>query len=117
MLILSSILENITSRKDRTWKLVFGTNELNPEQVSELSKAANNYIFLALKVDEFKSEEIGILSELESGMDDNSKTQSQRIKSVLYLLWKQNNEGFEKFDSFYKHKTEQYIDHLKSKIE
>jgi hypothetical protein len=39
MLILSAILENMTSRKDKTWKIVFGSNELTPEQIHELSTA------------------------------------------------------------------------------
>ncbi len=117
MLILSTILENLTSRKDRTWKVTFSTNELTPDQVKELSIALNKFIFLALKIDEFKSTEVSILSDMESGMDDNSKTQSQRIKAVLYKLWTQNREGFDQFDSYYKSKTEKYIDHLKSKIE
>lgn len=117
MLIITSILENLTSRKDKTWKLTFGTNEISPDQVRELSKALDKFIFLALKVDEFKSTELSVLSELETGLDDNAKTQSQRIKSVLFILWKQKNEGFSDFDSFYKSKTEKYIEYLKGKIE
>lgn len=44
------------------------------------------------------------------------KTQSQRIRNVLYLLFEQNNEGFKTFDTYYKSKTELYIEHLKAKI-
>ena len=117
MLILNTILENLTSRKDRTWKLTFSTNELTPDQVKELSIALNKFIFLALKIDEFKSTEVTMLSDLESGMDDNAKTQSQRIKAVLYKLWNQNTEGFDQFDTYYRSKTEKYIEHLKGKIE
>jgi hypothetical protein len=117
MLIINTILENLTSRKDRTWKLTFGSNELSPDQVKELSKALDKFIFLAMKVDEFKSAETEILNELETGLEDNTKSQSQRIKAVLYLLWKQNKEGYEMFDAYYKFKTEKYIEHLKAKIE
>lgn len=116
MLIVSGILENITSRKDHTWKLVFGTNELTPEQVSEIARALDKFVFIGLKVDEFKSAETEIIENLETGVDDNAKTQSQRIKSILYLLWKQNSEGFD-FDSYYRSKTEKFIEHLKSKIQ
>jgi hypothetical protein len=31
-------------------------------------------------------------------------------------LFTQNNEGFEKFDSFYIHKIEQMVEHFKSKL-
>jgi len=46
----------------------------------------------------------------------NNKTQSQRIRSVLYLLHQQDAEGFKSFDEYYKSKTEKYIEHLKSKL-
>ena len=44
------------------------------------------------------------------------KTQGQRIRNVLYILFTQDNEGFTDFDSYYKNKTEKYINHLKTKI-
>ena len=117
MLILTSILENITSRKDNTWKLVFGTNELSPDQVTEIAKALNKYLFLGIKTDEFKTAETEILDSLESGYDDHQKTQSQRIRAVLFKLYSQNNEGFTSFETYYYSKTEKFIEHLKSKIE
>ena len=117
MLILTAILENLSSRKDRTLKLTFGTQELSPDQVTQLYAALDKFIFVALKVDDFKSNEMKILSDLQSGYEENSKSQSKRIQSVLFILWNQNNEGFVDFDAYYKFKTEKYIDHLKSKIE
>ena len=117
MLVTPALFENMSSRKDKTWKLVFGTNELTPEQIHELSTALNQFVFLAMKTNEFKNAEKNILDSLDTDFEDKGKTQSQRIKSVLYLLWKQNNEGFSEFEPFYKHKTEKYIEHLKNKID
>jgi len=117
MLIIPTVLENLTSRKDKTWKLTMGTQELTPDQVRELSIALNRYIFTAIKVDEFRSEEKDTLDQLESGFEETGKTQSQRIRAVLFLLWKQDNKGFTEFDTYYKHSTELYINHLKTKIE
>jgi len=117
MLILSTVLENITSRKDRSWKLTFGTQELLPDQVKGLSLALDKFIYLALKVEDFKSEEIKLLDEAKAEYDDTSKSQAQRIRSVLFILWKQGNGGYEDFELYYKHHTEKIIEHLKSKID
>jgi len=94
-----------------------GTQELSPDQVRELSKALNQFIFTALKVDEFKVKEREMIEELKSGYESKGKTPSQRIRSVLFLLWEQDRQGYDTFDAYYVHKTEQYIDHLKSKLD
>lgn len=47
----------------------------------------------------------------------SGKTQSQRIRGVLYKLFEQNNEGFKDFEVYYRAKTELYIEHLKTKIQ
>jgi len=117
MLILQTILENLTSRKDGTYKLTFGTQELSPDDIKEVAGVLNKFCFLGIKADEFKSTEIEILSQKEASEFDDNKTQGQRIRAVLFKLYSQNNEGFNNFDSFYKSKTEKYIEHLKSKIE
>jgi len=117
MLIIPTVLENLTSRKDGTWKITLGSNELLPDQVKELAAALNKFIFTAIKVDEFRSEEKDTLDQLESGFEETGKTQSQRIRAVLFLLWKQDNKGFTEFDTYYKHSTELYINHLKTKID
>lgn len=116
MLIIISELENISTRRDRTWKLVFGTQELAPDQVAELSRAQNKAVYLALKIDEFKTAETEILESMESGYEERGKTQSQRIRAVLFKLYTQNNEGFTSFENYYQVKTEKYIEYLKGKI-
>lgn len=44
------------------------------------------------------------------------KTPSQRIRAVLFLLWKQEGEQGT-FDAFYNAKCEKIIEHLKSKLD
>ena len=117
MLILQTIMENLTSRKDNTFKLVFGTQELTPDDVKELAQCLNKFCFIGLKTDEIKSAELEILAKQEAGLEDNAKSQSQRIRAVLFILYSKNNEGFASFDTFYKAKTEKYIEHLKNKID
>ena len=116
MILFPAILENITSRKDRTWKITLGTNELTPDQVLGLSGYLNKFCFAALKSDEFKSKEIETVENLKSDFEDTGKSPAQRLRNVLFILYKQDQEGYTMFDDYYKHKMEGFIEHLKGKI-
>lgn len=48
--------------------------------------------------------------------DVNTKTPSQRIRAVLYILFNQDNEGMDDFEVYYRNKLEKYIEMLKGKI-
>lgn len=47
---------------------------------------------------------------------NEGKTQSQRIRFILYRLWQKNSEGLE-FEVYYKQKTDKYIEFLKKKLD
>ena len=106
-----AIITGIRSKADRSLGLSVNTPELNPQEKAlffELQKL--NIELTILPLDEQKIEDYQIDTDL------NQKSQSQRIRSVLFLLWKQNSEGLE-FNEYYKDKTEKYIEHLKSKLD
>lgn len=113
-IILPATIENITTRKDKTVKITIGTQELSQGKAGELFTLLNNLAVVYISPKEISQNELDQVDKLDPEME--GKTQSQRIRSVLYLLFNQNNEGFKDFDSFYKSKTEKYIEHLKSKI-
>lgn len=117
MLIVPAILERIATRKDKTVSLSFGTQELNIEQISELYKNVQSYVFLAIKGDLFKTQEKEILEGIETDYSDNTKTHSQRLRNVLFVGWKQHNEGYTDFKDYYYFKMEKLIEHFKSKLE
>lgn len=45
------------------------------------------------------------------------KTLSQRIRAVLYVLYKQKGGELESFRDFYEHWQTKWLEHLKSKLE
>lgn len=57
------------------------------------------------------------MDELDSLEADNPKTQSQRLRGVLYRLWQNKPEGFSDFKQYYKWKTDRIIQHLKDQID
>ena len=116
MLILPGIIENLTTRKDRTWKLTIGSNELTPEQAAELVKLNQEFCYVALKRDAFKSRDLEIIAGIQSEFEFRDKPPAQRQRAVLYRLWECNNEGYSDFQLYYNFHMEKIINHLKSKL-
>lgn len=113
-LLISTYVENITTRKDKSVKITLGTQELSPSKAGELFTLLNSLAVTYISPKEISQKEIDQVDKIDPEFE--GKTQSQRIRSVLFKLFSQSPEGFKDFDAFYKSKTEKYIDHLKSKI-
>lgn len=113
-LILSTYVENISTRKDKSVKITLGTQELSPGKAGELFTLLNQLAVAYISPKSISQGEIDQVDKLDP--DIEGKTQSQRIRNVLYILFTQESEGFKDFDSYYKNKTEKFIEHLKGKI-
>ena len=114
-ILLGCTVENITTRKDHSVKITLGTQELSQGKAGEIfnmmNKLAAVYISPKETVDQ---KEISQVDKID--VEFNGKTQSQRIRNTLYILFSQDSEGHNEFDTYYKAKTEMYIGHLKTKI-
>lgn len=114
--ILACEVEKISTRADGTLAIGLGTPELSPAVVAELFGYRKKLMAVYLSPKELiDQKEINQVDQLDPDLP-NKKKQSQRIRDVLFILFKQSSEGFKDFDSFYHSKTEMYIEHLKSKI-
>lgn len=114
-LLIAGQIENATTRKDRTIKLTIGTQELAPDKTASLFSLVHNVCAIYISPKEIiPQRELDQVDQLDPEFE--GKTQSQRIRSVLYKLFSQNKEGFKDFDTYYHSKTELYIEHLKGKI-
>jgi len=113
-LLLSTLVESIATRKDGTVKIILGTQEMSPMKAAELFGLMNKMAVTYLSMKDINQAEIDQVDKLDPEFD--GKTQSQRLRNVLYRLYEYAPEGFKDFDSFYKHKTEKIIEHLKSKL-
>lgn len=117
MLIIPSTIEAISTRRDNTIKIVVGTQELSPEKEAELFRHKNKLGFIAFKEASFQPDEVKLLTNIGDSVENIGKTPSERIRNVLFILFNKNKEGYSNFDSFYKAKTEMYIEHLKKQID
>ena len=112
---LAVIMEGVRTRKDRSLAVTLGTQELSPNQAGQLVEMTGK--LCAVYITEKESIPQEVIDQVdEADIDLPGKSQSQRIFSVLFVLFKQDPEGFENFNQYYHAKTEKIINHLKSKI-
>ena len=116
MILISGIIETLTSRKDKTIKISFGTQELNPNQLADLFRLNQSYCYFGIKEEPFTKEESEIIDNLKADLD-NLKTPSQRLRGILYRNFEQNNKGFKDFNQYYISEMEAICNHFKSKLD
>jgi len=116
MIIIPAILESFRSLKDRTYKVVYETSELSPEQIVGINSSLGQAGYLAFKNSPFKQQEKELLNSLEADFEDKRKTPGQRLRGVLYRLWEQEPEGYEDFSRYYEFHMEKIITHFKNKL-
>lgn len=116
-ILCAAQLDGYSPRKDRTIGLRFVTQEMSALEVANVHEMLDGFGYLYFKSEHaLTKSEIEELDALETDLVDNGKTQSQRIRAVLYRLWEADNEGHDDFKLYYKFKTEQIITWLKSKL-
>lgn len=116
MILLAGQIESISTRKDKTLKVTIGTQELNPNQASEVFGLSQQFCYIGMKAEPFKKEETELLDSLKSDLE-YQKTPSQRLRAVLYKIYEQDNKGYNDFGTFYAAEMERIIEHYKTKIE
>lgn len=117
MIILGTLLDGIRTLKDRTLKITFETNELNPQELLGLMECVNQYGYLCFKKEPFTESEKKIIEEMKSDYNERGKSSAQRLRSVLYLMWKQNPEGFDSSIKHYEHHMEIILNQYKNNLD
>jgi hypothetical protein len=115
MITLPAIIEEPRMLKDKTVKISLAFQEQTPEVMAEVFRLCGSYGFVAIKEENFLPSELEAMDDLKA--DAIGKSPSQRLRAVLYLLWKQDDEGFRDFGSYYHWRVERVIDFYKSKLD
>jgi hypothetical protein len=116
LITLPAIIEGVSTRKDKTVRVTIGTQEMTPATAAQLFSMANQYAYVAIKVEEFLGEDMAALDDLSTEGEPN-RTPSKRLRSVLYVNWKQDPEGYEDFRNYYLYKMERIIEHFKGRLD
>ena len=116
MISLPVILEGVASRADKSWKLIFGTQEITPEEVANIASMQQNICYLAINPNPFTSKELEIIKNTKAELADTGKSHSQRLRGVLYVAWEADPLGYENFHDYYIIQMDKIINHFKSKL-
>jgi hypothetical protein len=114
-LLLAAYVENITTRKDKTIKLTLGTQEMSPAVAGEVFRLLNQLTACYISPKAIGQMEIDQVDKVDPEI--SGKSQSQRIRNVLYRCWEQDNEGYKEFNNYYQFKTDAIVDHYKAKLQ
>ena len=115
-IITAGQLDGYQRRKDRTVSVRFITQEKTSAEVAEIDQMVDTFGVLYFRgEDTFNRDEVEELDAIELDLYDEPKSQSQRLRNVLYKVWEQHKEGT--FKEFYRHETERIIQHYKNKLD
>lgn len=102
---------NLNPRADRSWKLTFETRELSGEEVKILADNFQSEGWLVFSPNEIKTVDMP-----KGDADSGAKSQSQRLRDVIFIMWKQRG-GKGDYETYYRTQLERLIEHIKSKLE
>jgi hypothetical protein len=119
LLTIPCAIESVATRKDKTIRVVIGTQELSPAQMTELmSQWIGGIGVMAFKGEQFNYNDEEMLNSLKiDAAELGGKTPSQRLRSSLYVLFEHNNEGHQDFNTYYQSMMERFIDMVKKRID
>lgn len=119
LLLIPCAIESVSTRRDKTLKVVIGTQELSPAKAAELlNQWASGIGVMAFKGESFSFNDEEMLKSIKIDAEEmGSKTPSQRLRSCLYVLFERNAEGHQDFNSYYASMMEKFIEMVKKRID
>jgi|SRR3990167_1592230 len=108
-----AVITSIRSKVDKSLGLSIETPELSTEEkVAFMNLQGLNVSLKIEPTDEESTETLEVTSETEP------KTRSQRLRGVLFVLWKQNyTEKYATFTDFYNSKMDTWIEDIKKLLD
>jgi hypothetical protein len=122
MIIKLTTLNRLSRKADKSVSITFTTAmEQTSEEYLNLDRLFQKDCILAIKEgdSQFKDVELNDLDSIDLDIYDNKKSQSQRIRNVLWKIQEQElkrEPTHEEFKEYYRIKTEQLIEHFKNKL-
>lgn len=114
-MLLASIVENVSTRRDGTIKLTLGTQEISQGKAGELFTMQNKIVALYISPKDSIPQKVMDMVD-QADVDLPGKTKSQRQRAVLYRIWELDKEGHKTFESYYAAKMEAHINELKEHL-
>lgn len=111
-------LDGYSRRKDKSVSLRFITQEKTSEEIKQIDELCDTFGVLYYKGESsLNKEEIADLDNVGLDLYDKKKTQSQRLRNVLYKVHEMNGGSKSGFADWYNVETEKIINHYKQKLD
>lgn len=104
-------LEGVKDNKDRSCRLTFETRELENSEFTALRDIRGQEGWLVFALNEIQEAEIP-----KQQAEKGTKTPSQRLRAVLFILWKQEKSELD-FETYYASRIESIIEKVKLKLQ
>ena len=119
LLLIPCAIESVATRRDKTLKVVIGTQELSPAKAAELFNQWTAGVgVMAFKGETFNYNDEELLKSIKIDAEEmGSKTPSQRLRSCLYILFERNPEEYQDFNSYYLAMMDKFIEMVKKRID
>ncbi len=108
---VASILTRVSSTADGGMGISFHTNELNAEEKVNVMGFHNKSGWLLFSPNPIEESDIPTKM-----AETGSKTASQRLRAVLFLIWDKSDKE-RTFDQFYADRMEMIIDKMKERLD
>ena len=115
-ILFDATLEGISTRVDKTIKVTLGTQEMDSKQAMGLFEMRSKFIKVLFSDSAIEQKEVEAVNSLELKDTSKIKSNSQRLRNTLYLLWQQSG-NVSKFDDYYNGSMNTIIEHFKSKLQ
>lgn len=110
---VGATMEGVSTLKDGGVSLRFHTQELSNEDKTLAFNFQQGFGWLLFQEQDYKADEL----ELDQIRKDTAgKSPSQRMRSVLYLLYKQSGQSVP-FENYYGQQMERILDQLKDRLD
>ena len=114
-IVLESILESIASRVDGTITLKISTQELDSSKAGELFSLRGKFVKTLISDTNITKLEEELIDNSQLTAVKKNKTESQRLRAVLWRYWEQNGGEIDA-ELFYKTEMNKIIEHYKGKL-
>ncbi len=108
-------LEGVSTLKDGGVTVRFHTQELSASDKAVAFDFQSQFGWLLFKETEFKDDDTKELEAIRK--DTGGKSPSQRLRSILYVLYQQRGENSITFEQFYSQQIEKVIDNIKRSLD
>jgi hypothetical protein len=114
-ILIPAILTGYGPKADKSWRVALNINEPNAEQKVIIDRLFQQSCYVLIKEGEIRKEEQSLIDSLEA-KEFKIKTNSQRLKGVLYRVWEQHHTANMTEKEYYDFEMNRIIDHYKSKL-